>query len=257
MRTHLLLSLITITILTAFGYAEPAESTSKPSILITGANRGLGLELCKQYLKQGYIVYGTARKPEKATELQATDTIILPLDVTSQESIDALAQQLRGKPLDILINNAGYFGPNPIGTRMDAIWTLSREEIENCHAVNTMGPLFVTKALIPNVQLGKMKKIINMSTCSSMLSRKGGGAMGYRISKAGLNMVTVVLSAQLKQLDIIVISAAPGHNKTDMGTDMGNLLPSQSMPQLMKVIDELTMEQTGGFWYYNGKNLPW
>ena len=253
--TYLFLFLLSLLSVLSLGQASPVER--QPSILITGANRGLGLELCKQYLQAGYTVYGTARKPEKAEELNATEAIVLPLDVTSEESISALAKALEGKPLDILINNAGYFGPNSIGTPQHQLHNITRKEIELCHAVNTMGPVFVAQALLPNIQIGDMKKIINMSSRSAMLSRRGGGAMGCRMSKAGLNMVTVVLSSQLKGQGIIVASVAPGHNKTDMGSERGQLLPSQSMPMLQKVINDLTMKQSGGFWYYDGTRLPW
>lgn len=229
----------------------------KPSILISGANRGLGLELVKQYLKEGYEVYGTARKPEEAVELKETGATVVQLDVTSEESISALATTLDGKPLDILFNNAGYFGPNKIGEKMDTIDNLTRKEIELCHAVNTMGPLFLTQALLPNLRAGKEKKIINMSTRSSMLSRSGGGAMGYRISKVGLNMVTVTLNAQLKKEGFMVVSVAPGHNKTDMGTERAKEIPEETMPKLINVIKNLKPKQSGGFWYYDGKELPW
>jgi len=234
-----------------------ADDNNGMSVLVTGANRGLGLELTKQFLDDGYTVYGTARKPEEASDLKATGATVLQLDVTSEESIAALAKTLEGKPLDILINNAGYFGPNKIGEKMDTIHNLSRKEIELCHAVNTMGPLFIVQALLPNLEAGKTKKIINVSSRSGMLSRKGGGAMGYRLSKAGINMATVTLSSQLQKDGFIVVSVAPGHNKTDMGTDRGKMDPSKSMPMLKKVIEELKPKQSGGFWYYTGERLPW
>ena len=233
-------------------------SAEQQTVLITGANRGLGLELVKQFQKDGYEVYGTARKPEEAEELKATGAKVLQLDVTSEESISQMVKELKGKPLDILINNAGYFGPNKIGERIDSIDTLTRKEMEMCYAVNTMGPIFLTQALLPNMRAGKGKRIMNISTRSGMISRKGGGvAYGYRVSKAGLNMFTVNLHFHLKKEGFIVASLAPGHNKTDMGTDRGNLLPEQSMPLLKKVIEDMKPEQSGGFWYYDGKKLPW
>ncbi|WP_406684724.1 SDR family oxidoreductase [Seonamhaeicola sp. MEBiC1930] len=239
------------------GFVQAQNTEANKSVLITGANRGLGLELCKQFIKDGYTVYGTARKPSEAVELKATGSIVLQLDVTSEESIEALAESLKGKPLDILINNAGYFGPNKIGTKMDNIHNLTRKEIEMCFAVNTMGPIFVTQALLPNLEMGDTKKIINMSTRSSIISNARGGAWGYRVSKAGLNMVTSTLHGELYKKGFIVVSVAPGHNKTDMGTERGKLMPEESMPLLKKVIEELTPEQSSGFWYYNGKELPW
>lgn len=244
-----------------FGSTSNAQQSNAnhagKSVLITGANRGLGLELSKQFIKDGYKVYGTARKPQEADELRATGATVLQLDVTSEESIAAIAASIKGQPLDILINNAGYFGPNKIGTTMDNIYNLTRKEMEMCFAVNTMGPIFVTQALLPNLEKGEAKKIINMSTRSSIISRARGGAWGYRVSKAGLNMVTSTLHGELHKKGFIVASVAPGHNKTDMGTDRGKLMPEESMPLLKKVIEELTPEQSSGFWYYTGESLPW
>ena len=234
-----------------------AQEDSKKSILITGANRGLGLELAKQYLSKGYTVYGTARKPDEATELKETGATVLQLDVTSEESITALAKELEGKPLDILFNNAGYFGPNKIGEKMDGIAELTRKEIELCFQINTMGPIFVTQAVMPNLQKGKEKKIINMSTRSSIISKGRSGAYGYRVSKAALNMVTSTLHGELHKQGFIVASVAPGHNKTDMGTDRAKQTPDITMPKLIKVIDNLKPKQSGGFWYFTGERLPW
>ncbi|MGJ8725807.1 MAG: SDR family oxidoreductase [Roseibacillus sp.] len=237
---------------------DSAETDENPkSVLITGANRGLGLELAKQFLGDGYLVYGTARKPEEAVELKEAGATVVALDVTSEESIAAMAKTLEGKPLDILINNAGYFGPNPIGTKMNGIDSLTRKEMELCYAVNTMGPIFVTQALMPNLHASQGKKIINMSTRSSILSRKGGSAYGYRVSKAGLNMFTRTLHFELHKKGFIVAVVAPGHNQTDMGTNRGNLKPEDSMPKLKKVIEELTPKQSGQLWYYDGSKLPW
>jgi len=237
------------------------EETPKPSILITGANRGLGLELAKQFLLDGYTVYGTSRKPAEAIELKEAGAEVLQLDVTSEESIAALAKSLEGKPLDILVNNAGYFGPNKIGETQSTIDNVTRGEIEFTHAVNTMGPIFVTQALMPNLRAGTQKRIMTISSRSGMISRSGGGAMGYRMSKAGVNMATVVLHAQLKKQGFIVASLAPGHNNTDMGrgakSGKGKLDPSQSMAKVKNVIETLTPKQSGGFWYYDGKRLPW
>lgn len=261
LRLNLSLVLLTLLSLNLPILGEESNATQKepqtPSVLITGANRGLGLELVKQFLKDDYIVYGTARKPEQAEELKATGAEVLQLDVTSEESIAAMAKTLAGKPLDILINNAGYFGPNKIGTKQATIDTITRSEIETCFKVNTMGPIFVTQALMPNLRAGTQKKIINMSTRSSIISKARAGAFGYRVSKAGLNMVTSSLHGQLFKKGFIVVSVAPGHNKTDMGTDRGKQIPEVTMPKLKKVIENLTRKQSSGFWYYDGKRLPW
>ena len=228
------------------------------TVLITGANRGLGLEFAKQYVKAGYKVYGTARKPESATDLKATGAEVLKLDVTSEEDINALVKTLKGKKIDILINNAGYFGPVGIGEgKMADISSVTRKEMTSCINVNTLGPLFVTQALLPNLKLSDTRRIINISTRSSMLSRKSHGAIGYSVSKAGLNMVTVTMNHYLSKQGFIVISLAPGHNKTDMGSDRGKLEPHESISKMIPFIDSLTPKMSGQFWYYDGNKLAW
>jgi len=236
---------------------EPATAESKGTVLITGANRGLGLALVKQFQADNYVVYGTARKPDEATELKETGANVVQLDVTSEESIAALVETLDGKPIDILVNNAGYFGPNPIGTKMDNIDNLTRKELALCYAVNAEGPMFVTQALLPNLRAGKTKKIINMSTRSSIISRKGGSAYGYRISKAALNMATRTLHFELSKKGFIVVLVAPGHNNTDMGTTRGKLNPDESMAKVKKQIEGYTKKHSGGLWYFTGEKLPW
>ncbi len=235
-----------------------AEEESKGTVLITGANRGLGLEMAKQFLADNYQVYGTSRKPEKAIELKEAGATVLGLDVTSEESIATMVKTLAGEPIDILINNAGYFGPKLMNQGMATIDTLTRKEMEDCLTVNTMGPIFVTQALLPNLRAGGQKKVINISTRAGIIASGGSPyAYGYKVSKAALNMVTTNLSAGLQKEGFIVISLAPGHNKTHMGTQGAPLDPKDSMPMVKQLILDLKPEQSGGFWFYTGKRLPW
>lgn len=232
------------------------DSKKDITVLITGANRGLGLEFAKQFSEKGYHVIGTSRSPEKATDLKATGAEIMKLDVTSEEDIAALAEALKGKKLDILINNAGYFGPTlSVGKNNAKINNITREEMLNCFSVNTMGPIFVSQALLPSLKLSDNPKIINISTRSSQLSTPRAKAWGYGVSKAGLNMVTNNLHGELSKQGFIVISLAPGHNQTDMGN--GDLMPEESIGKMIPLIENLTKKQSGRFWYYNGKEIPW
>ncbi|MFC7336459.1 SDR family oxidoreductase [Haloferula chungangensis] len=250
----------TLTLLfTIFSITLPAGAAEDiKTVLITGANRGLGLEFAKQFSQNGYKVIGTARSPEKATELKATGAEVLKLDVTSEEDIAAVAEALKGKPLDILLNNAGYFGPTlSVGKGNAKINNITRQELLDCFSVNTMGPIFLTQALLPSLQLSKSPKIINISTRSGQLSTPRSKAWGYSVSKAGVNMVTSNLHGELSKNGFIVISLAPGHNQTDMGTERGQLKPEESIGKMIPLIENLTTDQSGRFWYYNGKELPW
>lgn len=239
--------------------AAPEPAAKKElTVLITGANRGLGLELAKQFSADGYTVIGTARAPESAADLKNTGAMIVKLDVTSEKDIAAMAKTLEGKKIDILINNAGYFGPKLMTENPDNIEKLTREEMTRCFNVNTLGPLFVTQALLPNLRLSQTPKVINMSTSSSILSAGSpGNVYGYRVSKTALNMVTRTMAGDKGMKGFLVISLAPGHNKTDMGTQRAHLDPAQTMKKVKSLIESLTAEQHGGFWFYDGSRRPW
>ena len=250
-----------IPLIFAFGMAtglHAQESEKAPTVLITGANRGLGLEFAKQFSEKGYTVIGTSRSPEKATDLKATGAEILKLDVTSEEDIAALAKSLEGRKIDILLNNAGYFGPKLMREKgVSNFETIKREELEDCIRVNTFGPLFVSRALLPNLRLSKDPKIVNISSRFGIIGEGVDVAWGYGVSKTALNRVIANMHAALHKEGFIVIALAPGHNKTDMGTDAGKLEPKESIGKMIPLIENLTKEKSGHFWYYDGKELPW
>ena len=238
------------------------DQTPKKTVLITGANRGLGLELSKQFAADGYYVIGTARSPEKAVELKTVAKEVIQLDVTSDESIKGFAKALQGKPIDILVHNAGYFGPTlGLGTERDKSATLknlTRNEVLDCFAVNAAGPIFVTQALVPNLNASKQAKIIVISSRSGIINQKrNAGAYGYRISKTAVNRAMRIMAADKSLGNAIVVSVAPGHNKTDMGGDRAKLTPQESMQHVKKLIENLTKKHDGRFWFYDGKELPW
>ncbi|MDA0193522.1 MAG: SDR family oxidoreductase [Bacteroidetes bacterium] len=239
--------------------AQQAAST----VLITGANRGLGLEMARQFSADGYYVIGTARSPLEAIELKSFGVQVEQLDVTDIESVAALAKRLKGKQIDILINNAGYFGPIPLDQKQQKIDELNLEGVERCFEVNTLGPMRVTQALLPNLYAGKERKIINISTRAGILANsyhggKGGAqGYGYKQSKAALNMFTRILAGDLKPDNFIVVSLAPGWVKTDMGTQLAEMTPEESILDVKKVIETLTPDHSGGFWFHDGSSLAW
>ncbi|MFC5051832.1 SDR family oxidoreductase [Rubritalea spongiae] len=258
---------------TLFSFAAEGESVevkaapdvvkeSQGTVLITGANRGLGLELSRQFAADGYHVIGTARSPEKAIELKEVADEVLALDVTSDESIKGLSAALKGQPIDILVHNAGYFGPTQgLGSERDKSSTLkalTRSEVLDCFAVNAAGPIFVTQGLIPNLKKSKQAKIVVISSRSGIINQtRSAGAYGYRISKTAVNRAVKIMSVDKALGNSIVVAVAPGHNKTDMGGDRAKLTPEVSMQKVKSLIEGLTQKQAGRFWYYNGEELPW
>ncbi|BDS05039.1 short-chain dehydrogenase [Oceaniferula spumae] len=218
----------------------------KLTVLVTGANRGLGLEHAKQWAAAGHKVIGTARKPEEAKELKATGATVLKLDITSDADIANLAKTLKGQKIDILLNNAGYMNRE-----------LNRESLQRCFDINTAGPLLLAEALKPNLKLSKQPKIVNVSSGLGSISRTNGIYTAYSISKAALNMATRQLHAQYGKEGFIVIALNPGHNKTDMGGDGAPLEPKDSVKQVLKLITGLKKEQSGRFWYIDGTEVPW
>jgi len=235
------------------------EDDVQRTVLITGANRGLGLEMVKQFKADGYKVIGTSRSPEKATELKATGAQLVKLDVTSKEDLKAMSETLKGVKIDILINNAGYFGPKLMTEKTATTANVTWDEMMDCFAVNAAAPLFVTQALLPNLHLSKQPKVINISSRSGIITNgvNGCNAIGYRVSKTALNRVTQLMAGDKSLKKFIIVSVAPGHNKTDMGTERGKLDPAVSMKKVKKLIEEMTKKHHGGFWYYDGKRVQW
>ena len=222
------------------------------TVLITGANRGIGLELARQYSAAGWQVIGTARQPDAAAELREFAAKVVQLDVTNASSVDRLAQELAGAPLDLLINNAGI---QPL------MWTLAEidfEAFERALAVNAVGPVRVTRALIPNLRSGELRKIVNITTnLSSITDNTGGGFYGYRESKAALNMFTRSLAAELGPDGFICIVLHPGWVKTDLGGDQAPLDVRESVLGIRKVIDGLSPADNGTFWTHAGERMAW
>lgn len=227
---------------------EPEKNT----VLITGANRGIGLELARQYSKDGWRVIGTARKPESAGELRATGAEVMPLDVTDQASVDRLAQGLSGQPIDMLINNAGI---QPLMWKLDEV---NLDDFERALSVNTVGPVRVTMALVPGLRSGKLRKIINITTnLSSIAENTEGGFYGYRESKAALNMFNKSLAVELGPEGFICIVMHPGWVRTDLGGDQAPLSVEESVTGIREVIENLSPADNGSFRTHDGKQMPW
>ncbi|MDJ0905535.1 MAG: SDR family oxidoreductase [Woeseiaceae bacterium] len=231
--------------------ASEAGDTS-PVVLITGANRGLGLELARQYGEAGWHVIGTARKPDAAADLKETGARIVQLDVTDADSVASMATELDGQPIDLLINNAGVLDRNGAFPEVDI------DTVEWILDVNVLGPMRVTQALLPNLSAGDRKTIVGISSgLGSLAQNESGGLYGYRESKVALNMFTRSLANELRDDGFIVVAMNPGWVQTDMGGENAALTPEQSISGVRSVIDSLTTEDTGTFRIHNGGTNPW
>jgi NAD(P)-dependent dehydrogenase (short-subunit alcohol dehydrogenase family) len=238
--------------LPAEGRADDAAPQQTRTVLVTGANRGLGLEFARQYKEAGWHVIGTARDPEDAKELEALGVRVMQLDVADQHSVAQLAAALGDEPIDLLINNAGIF------PRVGKIDDIDFDDYNRTLAVNTVGPVRVTRALLPNLRSGKLKMIASLSSnLGSIGENERGNFYGYRESKAALNMFTKTLAAELGPEGFICIVLTPGWVQTDMGGPNANLTPAESIAGMKAVLDRLTPDDNGTFWSYYGSQVPW
>jgi NAD(P)-dependent dehydrogenase (short-subunit alcohol dehydrogenase family) len=228
------------------------------TILITGANRGIGLELTRQYSEAGWQVLACCRSPDKASELQNMDSKqnidILSLDLHKHDSIQELASQLKNTAIDIMINNAGI-----VGNQL-TFGDIDHETFSEALKVNTIAPVLVAQSLINQITKGHKKIIVNISSylASIELNTEDDWAFPiYRISKSALNSATKCMANNLKEKNITVISMDPGWVKTDMGGEDADLTPAESVSGIKKVLEEINLSHTGEFFRYDGSKLPW
>ena len=230
------------------------------TMLITGANRGIGLEFVRQYVADGWRVVACCRKPAAAEALnrlaaQYPDQVTVhALDVTDHAQINQLAQTLSEQPIDLLINNADVYPPargHALGETDYAAW-------QQAFAVNTMAPLKITEAFIRQIARSELKTIVTItSKMGSIADNRGGGSYIYRSSKAGVNIVMKSLSIDLSPQKIIAILLHPGWVKTDMGGPGALITAEQSVTGMRRVIGNLTLQDSGKFYAFDGKEVPW
>jgi len=236
-------------------------ANSNYTVLITGANRGLGLEFTRQYAEAGWQVIACCRDPESATALNTlvASTGNLPvrliqvrqLDVNDFAQIDQLAQQLSGQKIDLLINNAGVYPHSTWGHIDYETWA-------QAFKINTMAPLKMAEAFVEHVAASQLRKIVTLSSkMGSMDDNTSGGSYLYRTSKAAVNMVMKSLAIDLKPRGIASTILHPGWVQTDMGGPNGLINAEQSVTGLREVIEQLTLGNSGRFMAYDGKEIPW
>ena len=217
------------------------------TILITGCNRGIGLQLATQLHARGDSVIGVCRSAND--ELDALGIrLISGIDVGDGESVTRLRDELDGTPIDVLINNAGIL-------RTDEFGSIDYDDMLTQYNVNTLGPLRVTEALQANLREGSKVAIVS-SRVGSIADNGSGNYYGYRASKTAVNQIGTNLMHEFKPKGISVAILHPGLVATEMTGGQG-ITPEESAAGLIKRIDDLTIESTGGFWHAEGYTLPW
>ncbi len=219
--------------------------------LVTGANRGIGLAFAATLSHRGESVIGTARDPAGASELGATGARVEKLDVSDSRSIAELGERLAGRPIDVLVHNAGR------GDGASEIARVEPDELAAFFAVNAIGPMLLTRALLGNLERGHGRKVAAITSGLASISQSNGGWYGYRASKAALNMFVRTLAAELAPKKFTCVLLSPGWVQTEMGGPGATLSPEKSVRGMLGVIDRMTPGESGRFLDYRGRELPW
>lgn len=244
-------------------FALPATSVlaADTTVLITGSNKGLGLEFARQYAARGWQVIATCRRPDEATDLQALaaenpNVTIERLDVTDHPAIDALAEKYKDTPIDILVNNAGING-DPSKTQN--FGKFDYDAFRYVLEVNTIGPIKMAEAFVEHVKKSELKKILTVSSSVGSIAQTRGGLYFYRTSKTAVNMMMRNLALQLKGQGIIVGMLNPGPTDTDLMKEVKMPLrdPKDAVADMIRNMDNMTIETTGSFIQYDGTEIPW
>lgn len=226
-----------------------------PTVLITGASRGLGLEFVRQYAADGWRVIATCRQPKLAKGLLAIkgDVRVRTLDVTDPAQVRALARALKSESIDLLISNAGIYGP-----RKETFGQVDMEAWRRAFETNVMGPMMIAEAFADHVARSERKTIVALtSMMGSIAENRSGGSYIYRSSKAALNMVMKGLTYTLKPRKISVVMLHPGWVRTDMGGASAHLGVDESVTAMRRLIAGLKPTDSGRFYNYDGREFPW
>jgi NAD(P)-dependent dehydrogenase (short-subunit alcohol dehydrogenase family) len=255
--------LVALFLFAAYGVCSVTQADT---VLITGANSGIGLEFSKQYAARGWTVIATHRRAQVPATLAALagkyDSVTVEtMDVTDHAQIDALAQKLAGTPIDLLINNAGITGdftkPTP-----QSFGTLAHDQFESFMRTNALGPIKITEAFRSNVIASKGKKIVAISSLAGSFGAGSGGMPGgywYKASKAALNMLMINAARDLKPEGVILALLSPGTVRVEKIAEAsfpGLLEKEESIAGMIQVIDSLTLKDSGSFLRYNGEPQP-
>ncbi len=224
--------------------------------VVTGANRGIGLEMVRQLLERGDAVHAAVREPDRADDLCALGAgerlRLHRLDHLEPDSVSGLAAELGGAPVDLLVNNAGVYG----GTRQH-LPDIDFEDAVSTFRVNALGPLRVTLALLPNLKAARGKVIHVTSGMGSITDNRSGAFYAYRMSKAALNMMSRSLGVDLRGAGVASAVINPGWVKTDMGGPGAPTPVDESVRGMLREIDAFSVENSGAFLDWKGRPYPW
>ncbi|RMD62229.1 MAG: SDR family oxidoreductase [Alphaproteobacteria bacterium] len=229
-----------------------------PTVLLTGANRGIGLEFARSFAADGWRVIACCRNPDKARDLKALAATapeqisVRRLDVTDGLKVASLARELADVAIDVLLNNAGVYGPRTgFGETDYDAWL-------PVFAVNTLAPMRMAERFVEHVARSERRLIVNISSrMGSITENTTGGAYIYRSSKAALNMVGKSLAIDLAERGIAVVAFHPGWVQTDMGGPNAQITVAESVAGMRRLIDRLTIDDSGRFYAYDGREIPW
>lgn len=226
--------------------------------MITGANRGIGLAIATELLRRGDHVIAAVRDPRAKALVEFVtrypgQLTPLELDVTSDASVAAAKDALAGRAIDVLLNNAGVYGPRDRQSGLDLDFDAWREVFD----VNVYAPLRVAQAFLPNVEAGKGRKIATISSRMGSIGANPGNALIYRSSKAAVNMAMVVFGNAVRAKDVAVLLFHPGWVQTDMGGGGADITPAESAAGLIRTIDASGMAETNSFRDYKGEKIAW
>lgn len=259
---------ISMALAAVFPISGAAEIDSNaPTVLITGSNRGIGLEFTRQYAALGWNVIATCRRPAEADVLsdlaaENSNITIEQLDVLRHDMIDALAKKYKEQPIDVLLNNAGFFGDN-LQLRGSFFSRLNYDLWELYVETNAIGPLKMAEAFFDSVKMSDQKKIMTVSSQQgSIQASYGPGSFFYRGSKAALNMFMHTLADQskVKNADVLIGLFSPGLVIDDRTRNLpleGKVERPVSVAGMIDVIENFTLEMSGGFYKYSGETVPW
>lgn len=261
--TYVLHQALRIVLLSLVLFASIAASATAGTVLVTGANRGIGLEFVRHYAEAGYTVIATARQPDDASELQElaqanSQILVEQLDVNAFDQIDSLAEKYRDTPIDILVNNAGITG-RPDLQRFGTIDFSTFEAVMN---TNVRGPLKITEAFAEHVAASDEKKVaVVTSSEGSIAGATSNRQPFYRASKAAVNMVMRNISHTLKDQGITVVLVNPGPVDTDMMAAARGRMPLRTttlaVDEMAAVIGKVTLDESAKFYNFDGTELPW